>query len=342
MLSIKRHWFALTLILCSHSVNGEEGALRFFAMGDLELASGEVLIDCQIGYRTLGAKSERGDNVLIMPTWFNGTTRHLIDYGHIGAGALLDTNEHFVIAIDSLGNGVSSSPSNSERQKGANFPSLTLLDMVRAQRALLAHLGIDHVKGVVGISMGGMQALQWLITYPDYLDSAVVIDGTPQMSAYGTLQFGNLKDTVRRLQKFGVGNKDIMRVVSDQTQLTLYTPDFFQATVGREGLDGHLREALDYYHSFDPDDYVAQIDAVTAFSLSDGTAESARRFADRVNARVMIVANVHDHMVHPAAARELADALDARYLRLDSPCGHLGSTCERADVVAAVHEFLSR
>src|SRR5215510_5258364 len=87
---------------------------QFAQLGDFKLESGEVIRDCRIGYRTFGKLNADKSNVIIFPTWAGGTTEQL--QSNIGPGKLLNSEKYFVIAVDALGNGVSSSPSTSKLQ----------------------------------------------------------------------------------------------------------------------------------------------------------------------------------------------------------------------------------
>ena len=87
---------------------------QFAALGDFKLKSGEVIRDCRIGYRTFGRLNEQKSNAIVLPTWASGTSEQL--KSNIGPGRLMNSEKYFVIAIDALGNGVSSSPSNSKLQ----------------------------------------------------------------------------------------------------------------------------------------------------------------------------------------------------------------------------------
>src|SRR6476660_7590918 len=130
---------------------------QFANIGDLKLQNGGVIRNCRIGYRTFGKLNAGKSNVVVFPTWAGGTTEQL--QSSIGPGKLVDSTTYFVVAIDALRNGVSSSHSNSRRQPRMRFPQFTLRDTVESQHVLLTTvLKIDHVKAIVGISMGGMQA----------------------------------------------------------------------------------------------------------------------------------------------------------------------------------------
>ena len=95
-----------------------------------------------------------------------GQTHHRLDF-LIGPGRALDTDRFFIVAIDAIGNGLTTSPSSSIRQPGCAFPRFTIRDMIASQHAVLTRSwSIAKLFAVVGASMGGMQALQWAVSFP--------------------------------------------------------------------------------------------------------------------------------------------------------------------------------
>src|SRR6266536_1259389 len=141
-----------------------------FEEGDLKLESGEVIKDFSISYVTHGKLNEKKSNAILMTSSIAGN-HHRIDF-LIGPGKALDTDKYFIIATDAIGNGLSTSPSNSKSQPRMKFPRFAMRDMVQSQYKLLKDkLGIDHVVTVIGPSMGGMQALQWGVSYPEFMES---------------------------------------------------------------------------------------------------------------------------------------------------------------------------
>ncbi len=140
--------------------------LQMARLGDFKLESGEVIRDCVMGYRTFGQMNADKANVVLFPTAFGWRSSGLA--GRIGAGKMIDSTKYFVIAVDSLGDGVSSSPSNSKLQPRLKFPRFSIRDIVNAEhKMLMESLHITHLHAVVGFSMGGMQAFQWIASYPD-------------------------------------------------------------------------------------------------------------------------------------------------------------------------------
>ena len=145
-----------------------------YAMGDLKLESGEVIKDFAISYVTHGTLNASKSNAILMVTALTGN-HHRLDF-LIGPGKALDPTKYFIVATDAIGNGLTTSPSNSQAQPRMKFPRFLIRDMVASQHRLLTqHLGIAHVVAVVGPSMGGMQVLQWGVSHPDFMDSLVAM-----------------------------------------------------------------------------------------------------------------------------------------------------------------------
>ena len=140
---------------------------QFAELGDLELESGEVIRDFRQSYVTHGRLNADGSNLVLVCISLTGN-HHRLDF-LIGPGRALDTERFFIICADPIGNGLSTSPSNSARQPRMQFPRFVIRDMVNAQHRLLTEaLGVAGAHAVVGASMGGMQALQWAVGWPGF------------------------------------------------------------------------------------------------------------------------------------------------------------------------------
>jgi len=144
-----------------------------YRIGDLTLESGEVIKDFAISYVTHGTLNAQKSNAILMVTAISGN-HHRLDF-LIGPGKALDPTKYFIVATDAIGNGLTTSPSNSQAQPRMKFPKFLMRDMVASQQKLMEHLGIKRVLAVVGPSMGGMQALQWGVSHPDFMDSLVAL-----------------------------------------------------------------------------------------------------------------------------------------------------------------------
>lgn len=142
-------------------------------LGNFLLESGEVIPNFDIGYVTHGTPSPPGDNAILILTAI-GSIHHRLDF-LIGPDRPLDPDRHFIICADAIGNGMTTSPSNSPTHPDLAFPRFTIRDMVMSQQRLLDVLGIGQLTAIVGASMGGMQALQWGVSAPDRMRSIVAL-----------------------------------------------------------------------------------------------------------------------------------------------------------------------
>jgi homoserine O-acetyltransferase/O-succinyltransferase len=133
-----------------------QGAFSLHDLGNLILESGETLRNAKLAYRTLGTLNAEKSNAILVTTWFSGTGKVMQDT-YVGPHHALNPDRYFIIIVDQLGSGVSSSPHNTPApQTMAKFPKLSIGDDVRAQRKLLIDvLGIEKLALIVGGSMGG-------------------------------------------------------------------------------------------------------------------------------------------------------------------------------------------
>jgi homoserine O-acetyltransferase len=317
-----------------------DGALQVAEVGDLPLANGQVLRGCKVGYRTFGKLDAKRSNAVLFPTWFTGTTARLVD--SIGPGRLVDSSRYFVVAVDALANGVSSSPSNSGAQPRMRFPEIGIRDMVESQHALLTRvLHIDHLRAVVGISMGGMQAFQWAASYPAFVDRAVPVVGSPQLSPYDLLLWQAELDAILRDPEWQNGDYKRpleLRVVNALQTLALSTPARFNHLTTRQGFAAEAAKASSA--SFDACDRVRQLQAMMAHDVAAPFGGSLAKAGAAMKVPLLVVVDARDHMVNPAPALALAAAAKARVLELDTECGHLVPGCEGPKIAAAVADFL--
>lgn len=164
----------------------------------LALDCGRTLKGVNIRYETVGTLAPNRSNAILITHALSGDAhvcgRHTPEDPKpgwwdelVGPGKAIDTNRYFVICSNVLGSCAGSTGPRSVNPDTGNpynldFPVITIRDMVRAQRYLIDYLGIEKLLSVVGGSMGGMQAMEWAINYPDRLDSAVPIATTSQLS----------------------------------------------------------------------------------------------------------------------------------------------------------------
>lgn len=330
---------SLTFLLAVSSTAQEQ---QFASLGDFKLASGEVLRDCRIGYRTFGTLNAAKSNVILFPAWAGGNTGQMLST--IGPGTGLDISKDFVIAVDPLSNGISSSPSNSRLQPHMQFPKFTVRDMVETQHALLTKvLHINHLKAVMGISMGGMQTFQWLVSYPEFMDKAIPIVGSPRLAPYDLLHWQTQIDAIVNDAAWHNGDyaENPARVAEAEFgSLLLTTPEHFNQHTTRKQVPEMLEKAKKENSGSDANNKIRQVQAMMSIDVSEKFGGSLEAAAATVKAKVLVISATQDHVVTPVPAFEFGGLLHARIVRLEGDCGHIAPNCEGPKVAAAVQGFL--
>ncbi|WP_459696774.1 alpha/beta fold hydrolase [Acidisoma sp. C75] len=168
-----------------------------FRLGDLRLASGAVLPDARLSWKTHGTLSPRGDNAILYPTSF-GAQHSGLGWA-VGPESLFDPARWFVIIPDTFGNGLSSSPSNT-----ADYPALvTTADNVRAQARLLAEeFGLRQLAAVYGFSMGAQQAYHWAAMAPLPVARAIVVCGSARTAPHNQVFLASLMAILEAAPEF--------------------------------------------------------------------------------------------------------------------------------------------
>ena len=166
------------------TVFGARDDYEVYDLGDFALSCGITLRGARLAYKTYGTLSDGRDNAIVYPTWYSG--RHWENEWLIGDGMALDPGRYFVIVPNMLGNGLSSSPSNIPPQfEGPRFPSIRVLDNVRAQHQLVTeHFGIERLVAVTGWSMGAGQTYQWAVSHPDMVPRILPFCGSARTSEH--------------------------------------------------------------------------------------------------------------------------------------------------------------
>lgn len=179
---------------------------RVFTVRDFALDLGGTLPECHLAYECHGKLNAAGDNAILMTHGYTssghvagrfapgkaarGVTEDQLGWWDplVGPGKAIDTDRYFVVSTNALGSAHGSSGPNSidprtGKPYGPTFPEVTLRDSVRAQKLLLDSLGVKRLHAVAGPSMGGFQAFQWAVTYPDFMRGIVATVTAPKMRA---------------------------------------------------------------------------------------------------------------------------------------------------------------
>jgi homoserine O-acetyltransferase len=375
----------------------------------LRLDCGRELSPIRIAYETYGTLSPARDNVILVchalsgdahAAGFSATTpaastrdgfraderdaaaagRGLGWWdGMIGPGKAFDTDRFFVVSSNLLGGcrgttGPSSIDPATGRPYGGDFPVITVADMVRVERALLHELGITRLAAVAGGSLGGMQALEWAVRYPDDVDAIIPIASThalqPQGVAwnaiarnaivadpdwqgghyYGTGRAPNAGMGIARM----VGHITYLSAVSlkakfdrrlqssDDVRYVLNEPEF--------AVESYLRyQADNFVKRFDANTYLYTSRALTYFDLArqygqGDLTRAVRSVSDRT--RTLLIAFSSDWLYPPEGSRELADALRANgrevtFHVIEAPYGHDCFLLEEARQTPMIQDFLN-
>lgn len=178
---------------------------KLYDLGDFRLQRGATLRGAKLAYKTFGTLSPAKDNAIVYPTWYSG--QHPDNEWLIGKGMALDPDKYFIIIPNMLGNGLSSSPSNTpEPYNASRFPQITAYDNVRAQHQLVTeYFGITRLPLVTGWSMGALQTFHWGAMYPDMVERIAPFCGSAKCSRHNFVFLEGVKAALTADSAFNNG-----------------------------------------------------------------------------------------------------------------------------------------
>lgn len=356
---------------------------RFFEFDRLALESGACLEPVRLAYETYGVLSAARDNAILCCHALSGDA-HAAGFHEgsevpgwwddfIGPGKAFDTNRYFVICSNVLsGCRGSTGPSSVRSRSGApyalEFPLVTIGDMVNAQRHLIDFLGIKRLLCVAGGSMGGMQALQWSVAYPERVQSVAAIATSsrhsPQQIAFNEVgrQAIMADPNWRRGRYYGDepprAGLAVARMLGHVTYLSeeALRQKFARRLQDKEEFDFHFDaefQVESYLHHqgdkfvdrFDANSYLYITRALDYFDLAAGF-DSLQAAFSKARARYLFVAFSSDWIYPPWQLREVTRAAkiagrSATYFEVNTPYGHDAFLLESALLSRAVKQFLS-
>lgn len=314
------------------------------SLGDFRLESGEAIRDCGVSYVVHGPQRAPGvpaDGVpVVLALSAIASTHHRLDF-LIGPGRALDPERVAIVAVDALGNGLSSSPSTSESQADMAFPRFTIRDMVASQAALLDAIGVPRVHAVIGASMGGMQALQWAVSQPARVGRVVAMTPMARTTAWAAA----VNECSRRALAAG-GPRVWDAWVPLMQLLAARTPDRVDADFASPALVfDWIAQRTDAWvgQGFSPIDWLYQSWAYDAHDVGTTPSFGGDTVAALASVRmpVLIAAPPLD-LYNPApAARWAADRITgARFVALPSDWGHQSASAADPGSAALLEETL--
>lgn len=283
----------------------------------------------RIGYRTLGTLNAEKSNAVLFPSWFGGNSQSLAFFA--GKDKLVDPAKHLVILVDALGDGVSTSPSNTP-----GLAPFTIRDMVDSQYRLATEVfGIRKLHAVIGISMGGMQAFEWAVAYPGFAGRIVPIIGSPKLSTPDLLLLQAELSAIEAAVAGGIDPRTVMPAVMAMHAFASRTPEYTASQQNFAKMkEGFAKPGLH------PLDWASQLRAILGQDVGHGgTLEKA---AAGVTAKMLVVVATQDHMVNPKTSLEFARIGGFETGLLTGNCGHAALICELGRLSEIVRNFLER
>lgn len=322
-------------------VQAQTSRQQFALLGNHIVENGKTINNCRIGYRTFGKINSDSTNVILVCNWFGGSSENVSSV-FCGEDGFLDTASFHVIVVDALGNGISSSPSNYKEKNGAAFPSVSITDMVHTQHRLLTkHLHIQHLYAVIGISMGGMQVFQWMVSYPDFMDKAISINGTPRQSSYDKLLWNTQLSALKTVEKCKPCLPQALQTVAMIHELHLYTPAYRIKQTSGDQYENFVKKEVRYAGDFHYLDRSAQLQAMISHDVVKNQTWTSLK--EKIKAKVLVIVALQDMMVNPLASIEFARQLSLSLVELTSDCGHQSpGSCDKEYVKKEVTGFLMR
>jgi homoserine O-acetyltransferase len=251
-----------------------------FDLGDVVLQSGITLPRAKLAYKTYGKLAATRDNAIVMPTYYGG--RHIENESLMGAGRPLDPARWFIIVPNMLGNGLSSSPSNTPPPfDRAAFPKVTLYDNVVSQHRLVTQkLGVARIKLVVGFSMGAQQVFHWGALYPEMVQAIAPVCGSARTSPHNYLFLDGVKSALMADAAFADGwyrTPPIkgLRAFSRVYAGWLFSQDFFREQeyrkLGLASMEDAVRFVEAYFRRSDANDLLAMLSTWQRADISANT-----------------------------------------------------------------------
>ncbi|MGB0466441.1 MAG: homoserine O-succinyltransferase MetX [Pontibacterium sp.] len=332
----------------------------------LALACGRTLSPYHLVIETYGELNAEASNAILICHALSGN-HHAAGYNSmdeskpgwwdsaIGPGKPIDTNRFFVVGLNNLGGCHGSSGPNqvnpdTGKPYGPDFPLMTVPDWVNSQARLADRLGIQQWAAVIGGSLGGMQALQWAIDYPDRLRHCMVIAAAPKLSAQNIAFNEVARQAISKDPQFHKGHyyeenivpKTGLMLARMLGHITYLSDDGMRDKFGRELSEGKINfdfnpqfEVESYLRyqgerfstAFDANTYLLMTKALDYYDPAAAYDHDLAKAVAQARCKFMVVSFTTDWRFSPERSREIADALveaekQVSYAEVDSPQGH--------------------
>jgi len=349
---------------------------------ELELENGEKFGPITVAFEAYGKPNSEKTNAVLITHAFSGDA-HAAGYhkgddkpgwwdSMIGPGKAFDTDKYYVICSNVLGGcsgttGPSSINTQTGKPYGLDFPLISINDMVKVQSKLIEHLNIEKLLTVVGGSMGGMQALSWLIKYPDKIKSAIIIASaikhSPQQIAFDEVgRVSIISDSAWNDGKYygkehPVSGLALARMVghitymSDKSMMEKFgrrirnVKERHKFNTGFE-IENYLHyRGSNFVERFDANSYLYITKAIDCYDASEGKNLSEALYG--ATAKVMVLAFKSDWLYPTYQSREIVKSckvagIDTTFCEIDSTYGHDAFLLEIEEETHLVKHFLEK
>lgn len=314
---------------------------QYYTIKNFKFKSGKVLPELKVEYAVFGTKKTDNsgnikNGILYLHGWSGdySSIKRLEDI--VGSGKVIDTDNYFIICPTALGSPGSSSPSTSSL--GSSFPEYGIEDMINVQYNLLMDgLRINHLKGIIGTSMGGFQTLQWAVNYPDFMDFIIPLTTSSNVKGQNYAIFNLMNIYIKNDPDYKNGDYILNPKIGPQNALMLlylfgFSPQYYKGNSNKEILESLHEMKLEGTET-DANDIVWRNEAAISFDVRDSLS--------KINARTLIIGVNQDQYFPPDIDMiPLSKSINGSKLFIyDSILGHLGSSeIKKAEKV--IHDFI--
>jgi homoserine O-acetyltransferase/O-succinyltransferase len=319
----------------SHEFHGDYDLI---SIGRLDLEEGGSIPDCQLAVATFGTLNGAKDNAILVTTWYSGTHQIFRDV-YIGPDHALDPDKYFIVVIDQIGSGLSTSPHNAPDEISmSRFPQVRIGDDVVAQERLLReHFGIEVLQLVVGGSMGAQQTYEWAVRFPEKVLRAAPIAGTAQNTPHDFLYTKALIEAITSDAGFAEGeyksNADVVAGLTRHAGIWAvmgFSTEFWKLE-GWRALEFESKEAFlagflePYFTAMDPNDLLCMAWKWQRGDVARHTGGDLAAALGRITAKTFVMP-IDEDMFFPVrdccAEQKLVPGSELRVV--EDILGHLG------------------
>ena len=313
------------------------GPYALHDIGDLVLEEGDTIRCCQLAYATFGTLNAAKDNTILIPTWYSGTNK-IMEQVYTGKGRALDPDKYFLIIVNQIGYGLSTSPHNTPPPTGmGNFPRVRIGDDVCAQHKFVTEkFGLTSLALVVGGSMGAQQTYEWVVRYPDMVKRAAPVAGTAKNTVHDCLFTETLVEAITSDPGFNKGfyasSADVREGLLRHAKMWAvmgWSTEFFQQnrhkTLGFSSMDDFIINFMNSYFSvMDPNDLLCMAWKWQHGDVSRHTGGDLRAALGRIKAKTFVMPMSSDMFFPPADCQaEWRLIPDAEFRPIQTIDGHL-------------------